>query len=150
MISVSDLPADNWTGTKLVLRVTGTPESWPVGIPVQLFVHAWNARDEAWGTEPVAFTQGTVTPRKIVNGSLFMLTSTAKDNLPARDRHVTTLPRGKYLVKAYVDSKGRLAGDPALLLNEEDYFGQAELKRARWREGFRQAEQVPGKSLKRD
>ncbi|MDP6466841.1 MAG: hypothetical protein QF918_03845 [Pirellulaceae bacterium] len=109
-----------------------------------------NAQDEAWGAEPVAFTQGTVTPRKLVNGGFFMLISMAKDSSPALDRQVATLPRGKYLVKAYVDSNGRLAGDPALLFNEEDYFGQAELTSARWREGFRQAEQVSGKSLKRD
>ena len=90
--SVDDLPADNWDGTKLVLRVTDTPESWAVGVPVQLFVHAWNAQDNAWGTEPVAFTQGTVTPRKILNGSLFMLTSKAKGDVPTSARQVAKLP----------------------------------------------------------
>jgi hypothetical protein len=148
--SVDDLPADNWNGTMLVLRVTETPESWAVGVPVQLFVHSWNAQDKAWGTQPVAFTQGTVTPRKIVNGSLFMLTSTVKGEPPTAARKVGTLPRGKYLVKAYVDTRGRLTDDPALLLDEKDYFGEAELKSARWREGFRQAEKLSGKSLQRD
>ena len=53
-------------------------------------------------------------------------------------------------MKAYVDTRGRLADDPALLLGEKDYVGQAELKNARWREGFRQAEKISGKSLHRD
>ena len=53
-------------------------------------------------------------------------------------------------MKAYVDTKGRLAHDPALLLGEKDYFGQAELKSPRWREGFRQAEKISAKSLQRD
>ena len=117
---------------------------------MQLFVHPWNAEEEVWAPEPAAFTQGTVTPRKMVNGGLFIFTSATTDHSTAADQRVTTLPRGKYLVKAYLDAKGRLARDPAVLLTEEDYFGQAELKRARWREGFRQAEVIPGKSLQRD
>ena len=69
---------------------------------------------------------------------------------PAVDQPPTTLKRGKYLVKVYVDTNGRLADDPALLLDEKDFFGQAEIKNARWREGFRQAEKVVGSLLKRD
>lgn len=149
--SVEDLPADNWMGTQLVLQVAGTPDAWPVGIPVQLFVHAWNAQDQRWRAEPVAFTQGTVTPRGMVNGALFILQATAPDdssNLDADD--VAALPRGRYLIKAYVDTRGRLADDPTLLLGEQDYAGQAELADARWRAGFRQAEKIAGQALRRE
>jgi hypothetical protein len=37
--SVDELPADNWYGSKLVLRLTAAPADWAVGTPVQLFVH---------------------------------------------------------------------------------------------------------------
>lgn len=145
--SVEDLPADNWHASQSVLRLTAAPEDWPVGIPVQLFVHAWNGKDDSWEAEPIAFTQGTVTPRRMVNGSLFLLARKGSQGAPQWDRDNATPPPGKYLVKAYVDSKRRLAKDPALLLGSEDFYGQAELHRARWREGFRHAERVSGKLL---
>ncbi len=78
--SVEELPADNWYPSKLVLRVAGAPEEWPIGIPVQLFVYSWNASDQSWESEPIAFTQGTVTPRRMVNGSLFLLASTGPEH----------------------------------------------------------------------
>ena len=66
------------------------------------------------------------------------------------EQDATPLPRGDYLVTVYVDLNDRLAEDPALVLGPDDYIGQAELKGARWREGFRQAEQISGKSLQRN
>ncbi len=71
--SVEELPADNWYASKLVVKLTEAPTDWPVGMPVQLFVHAWNDKSESWNSEPIAFTQGTVTPRRVVNGALFLL-----------------------------------------------------------------------------
>jgi len=143
--SVDQLPADNWHATKNVLRVADAPKEWPVGIPVQLFVHAWNKSAQAWASEPIAFTQGTVTPRHMVNGALFLLS----DGSAEWEQEHGSLPRGKYLIKAYVDVKHRLADDPALLLGSEEFYGQAVLANARWREGFRHAEKVAGPMLKK-
>jgi len=148
--SVDELPADNWYASKLVLKVTYAPAAWPTGIPVQLFVHSWNANNDAWEPEPIAFTQGTVTPRRMVNGALFLLAPKGSKVADKWDPENAKLARGRYLVKAYVDFKHRLADDPTLLLGEQEFFGRAELKRARWREGFRQAESIFGKLLKKD
>ena len=145
--SVEELPADNWYPSKLIVRVTQVPKSWPAGIPVQLFVHSWNSKNESWDAEPVAFTQGTVTPRRMVNGALFLLANTKSKQAKKLDRENASLPRGRYLIKTYVDSKHRLADDPTLLLGKEDFSGQAVLKKARWRNGFRQAETIFGKQL---
>jgi len=134
--AVDDLPLDNWHPTKLVIRVKAAPDEWAVKDLVQLFVYARNATDDGWQQEPIAFTQGMVTPRRMVNGGLFRLGS---EN--------TNLPRGRYLVKAFWDSKHRIATDPSLMLTQEDYYGEAEIPKARWREGFRFAEVVAGKSL---
>lgn len=144
--SVEDLPADNWQATQLVLRLNSLPEDWSVGVPVQLFLHAWDARKKTWEPKPMAFTQGTVTPRGMVNGALFLLTP-RKGQTDGKE--LTTLERGEYLVKVYVDLKGRLAQDPALLLGEDDFQGQTVLNNSRWREGFRQAKQISGTSLKK-
>lgn len=54
---------------------------------------------------------------------------------------------GKYLLKAYLDSKNRLADDPALLLSEDALVGQVEFD-AQWGEGFPKAEKIRGKLLK--
>ncbi len=148
--SVEELPADNWYASKQMLRVTSTPKSWPVGIPVQLFVHAWNDQNESWEIEPIAFTQGTVTPRRMVNGAIFLLAPKDSEKASKWDRENALLPRGKYLVKAYVDSRRRLAKDPTLMLGKEEFHGQAELKRSRWREGFRHAATISGRLMMKE
>jgi len=148
--SVAELPADNWYASKLVLKVSSAPADWPRGVPVQLFVHAWNAEDETWEGKPIAFTQGTVTPRRMVNGALFLLAPQDSEEARSWDRENAKLPRGRYLVKTYIDSDRRLAQDPSLLLGDEEFRGQAEIKKARWREGFKKAELISGKSLKRE
>ncbi|MBC8291207.1 MAG: hypothetical protein H8E37_12915 [Planctomycetes bacterium] len=145
--SVDELPTDNWFATKLIVRVLQTPAAWEAGTPVQLFVHSWNSKKESWAEKPIAFTQATVTPRHMVNGALFLLAPQNREATKDWSRENAKLPRGRYLVKAYVDSGKKLAVDPTALLTESDFYGQAELRSARWREGFRQAESINGGSL---
>jgi hypothetical protein len=149
LTSVADLPADNWYGSKLVIKLVNTPTTWAARLPVQMFVHAWNTENAAWDAEAIAFTQGVVTPRHMVAGSLFLLANPDRAGRPDWDREHAALPRGRYLVKVYVDSRRRLADDPTVLLGPQDFYGQAELKRARWRAGFRQAESISGPTLER-
>jgi hypothetical protein len=146
--SVDELPADNWHGSKLVLRLTAAPDNWKVGTPVQLFVHRWNEASKSWTDQAVAFTQGTVTPRHMVNGTLFLLKAKQSPGIDNHNAKNATLPRGRYQVRAYVDSDELLAADPTLMLSEKHFAGQATIKSARWREGFRQAESISGAALK--
>ena len=139
-----DLPPDNWYPTRHVLRLSDAPEGWPVSTGVQLFVHAWNADKSRFEPEPIAFTQGTVTPKRMVNGGLFLLA--AKDQAAQRDPHGVSLPAGKYLIKAYVDLDNRLAEEPAVLLGEREFHGQVEVE-ARWGEGFKEAQTVSAARL---
>ena len=110
--SVEELPADNWFATKLIVRVLQTPESWQPGTPVQLFAHAWNARTESWAKKPIAFTQGSVTPRHMVNGALFLLAPDDRHATKNWNRENANLTRGRYLVKVYVDSNKKLTKAP--------------------------------------
>ena len=146
--SVDELPADNWRGSKLVLRLTEAPAAWEVGTPVQLFVHQWSEATKSWTDQAVAFTQGTVTPRHMVNGTLFLLTGKQRSGKSRLNSKSATLPRGRYQVRVYVDSDGLLTADPTLMLGEKQFVGRAEIKSARWREGFRQAESITGAALK--
>lgn len=146
--SADDLPLDNWYPSMQVLRLKNAPESWEVLTGVQMVVHAWNDAEKSWSDDPVAFTQGTVTPQKTVNGALFLLAPANVDGQDAWDREGSTLPTGRYLVKIYVDTQGRLADDPAAFLTEPDYFGQATVEDP-WKEGFRDAKLLDGALLQK-
>ena len=145
--NVKDLPADNWHATRRVIRIKDAPQSWPKGTPVQLFVHSWNHNEQGWSEEPVAFTQGLVTPRKMINGPLFVFGRPGDENMKHIDRVTKALSKGKYLIKTYADFDGKLAENPLLLLGEQEYRGQIEIENAQWRVGFPKAEMVSGKVL---
>lgn len=142
--SVEDLPVDNWRGTEQFLQLAKVPEDWPVGEAVQLFVYRKNTDAGNWSSSPVAFTQGSVTPRHMVNGSILMIE-------PRHDGKETKQPEeltgGDYLVKVYRDRTRQLERDPTALLSADDFVGQAEVDATRWREGFRFALVVPADSL---
>ena len=130
------------------------PISRKVGTPVQMFVYRTGGEGDS-NNEPVAFTQGTVTPRWIVNGALFILLSeqtassayaTANNTTPDPP-HQNPLPPGSYRVKVYVDSRGTLADDPTRLLGDEDYVGQIEITEAKWQVGFPKAEFISAADL---
>jgi len=86
----------------------------------------------------------------MVAGSLFLLAKPDRAQRADWDRENATLPRGRSLVKVYVDSRQRLADDPTVVLGQQDFYGQAELKRARWRAGFRHAETISAAALERE
>ena len=145
-VAVDDLPADNWHPTKHVLRLTDAPADWAEGLVVQMFLHEWDPKAESWGARPLGFTQGVITPRRMVNGTVVLLGGGGGE----ADASIATLesPEAtKYLVKVYVDRRGRVAADPTLLLGEDDLAGQVELQIGRWREGFQQAKQISGRTL---
>lgn len=152
--SIDELPADNWYPTQVILRVTDAPDDWPEGVAVQLFLHTWNEGRSEWDPDPLAFTQGTVTPRRMINGALFLFGSSTADQSHSASGEAPAsatpeLRGGHFLVKAYVDTRGRLTDDPTLLLDAADFVGQTEIRKSRWREGFRQATVVNGGAFER-
>lgn len=140
--SVDDLPADNWHATQKVLRVRRVPESWSVGTIVQTFVY--RTESGATADEPVAFTQGTITPRRIVNGTLFLLGSTERDGRAAK--RPSGLRPGDYVLKVFVDRRGKVRKNPAAMLTMEDFVGQI-THPAKWRNGFKRAEMIDARKL---
>jgi hypothetical protein len=70
---VDELPVDNWHASQHVVLLQDAPESWPESLRIQFFIHAWDAQQESWSEEPIAFTQNSLTPRRIVGGPLFLL-----------------------------------------------------------------------------
>jgi len=64
-------------------------------------VYAWKVDKAAWEQETIAFTQGPVTPRSMVNGTLFVLAAKGQPAKP--DSEKAALAPGRYLVKAHVE-----------------------------------------------
>ena len=150
--TAEDLPEDNWISTQRILRIKDVPESWGKLTVVQLFVYATNDKGE-WNEKPLAFTQGTITPRRLVNGALFVFRR--EGGQPARNVTQVDAPGqnargqnargplrpGKYLIKAYVDSKDRIAAQPTILLGSDEFVGQVVID-AQWQLGFPKAQTV--------
>ncbi len=141
--TVDELPADNWQPTQRVLMIRDTPEAWKPMTRVQLMVHAWDEKRKAWSEEPVAFTQGTITPRGRVVGPLFLFREKKKGFVRVQHVQRATLPAARYLIKAYLDQQKTLAKDPTAFLTKADFVGQAEIE-AKWKLGFRNAEKFAG------
>ena len=129
--SVDDLPSDNWHSTQKIVRLKNVPERFAVGTVVQLFVHQSN------GDEAIGFTQGTVTPRKIVNGALTLF---------GNDGAVPQLKPGDFVLKVYADTNGRIDKNPTGILDEKDFIGKADFT-AHWKDGFKNAEMIDGNNL---
>ena len=139
--SREQLPSDNWYPTEHVIRVKGLPDSWPKMRPVQIFVHRWNDRTARWEDTPVAFTQTLVTPRRLLNGTLFRL---AQPQERAALNPVTeTLTPGKVQLRLYLDQNNVLSDAPSRLLNDRPADATATVT-ARFRKGFRNADIVDG------
>jgi hypothetical protein len=145
--SVDELPADNWYATQHVLLLQDAPKDWPENVRVQLVIYGWDRQRRTWQEAPVAFTQNSLTPRRMVVGSLFSFGTDGTEQNIDGDAQSASLPPGKYLIKAYVDKRRRLADDPTLMLGEEDYYGNAEIE-ARWGKGFPEAQRFSGDALK--
>lgn len=144
--SVAELPPDNWIPTEHAFFLQNAPDDWPVLTTVQIFIHSWDEENHAWTDEPVAFTQGKVNPRRIVFGVLFLLGNSMDDGAREGTSEKGTLSPGRYLLKAYVDTAGRLAEDPTAILGNEAFGGQMEIE-AKWGVGFAEAERVSGDNL---
>ena len=144
-LTADELPADNWVPTQRIVRVKGTPPEWEKGSVVQLFVHTKDSKTGSWSDQPVAFTQGTVTPRGMVMGALLLIHSNLGDTLDGGADGFPLQP-GEHLIKAYVDSDGEVAKSPTRLLDQSHYAGQAVID-AKWLIGFPKAETFEGATL---
>lgn len=133
--SVEDLPADNWYPTQKILRLRKVSNDWPVGTVFQLFVH------KPGEAEPIAFTQGTVTPRHIVNGALFLF---GKSHVRADSQ--PSIEPGDYVIKIYADRDEKIAEDPSAFLTEADLVGSLK-HTAKWRNTFKLAELIDARKL---
>src|SRR5262249_19030410 len=109
-------------GSEIWLKLNDTPPEWGDKL-LAVSVVAWDGKAE--GGEPMGFPDGGVWGQ----GKLWQHTLTRavpKDSELARKwkRDKPMLPPGRYLVKVYVDTRGRLAKDWKATLGDDDYAGR--------------------------
>lgn len=135
-------------GSDIWLKLAETPPEWGDKL-LQVSVYAWDAEKMAWATEPSAQSdRGVWGGGKLWQHNLTLLT--AKDSELARQwqQGKPALPAGKYLVKVYVDTDGRLAKDWKAALGEDEYAGQLEFE-ARWAEGYNRMTVLDARRVKK-
>jgi hypothetical protein len=143
------MPEPRKFSSEIWFKLANTPPAWGDKL-LQVEIFAWDTRKGAWETTPIATSDRGVWGQ----GKLWQHTLTLQAE-PGSERAATwakaskaTLPRGRYLVKVWVDGEGKLAKDWRATLGEGDYVGQAEVQSG-WPEGYGQMTILDAARVKR-
>jgi hypothetical protein len=135
-------------GTDAWLKISNTPPAWADRL-VQVNVYAWDADKRDWRSEPIASTDRVVWGKgKLWQHNLALLARPGTEEAKAWKTGKPALPKGKYLVKVYVDVKGRLADDWKAVLGPDDYAGQVEVESS-WPEGYGKMTEVDAAKVRK-
>lgn len=129
-----DLPAEDAEVSQVSeiwLKLTGVPKSFDKML-LQVDLYRWE--NGKWSKQRVATSDRQVFgPQNLWQHSL-SLTATS-GSAAAKDLKQLRLARGKYLIKIYVDQKGKLQDDFTAILDEKDLVGQVEVESG-WPAGY--------------
>jgi hypothetical protein len=135
-------------GTDAWLKISNTPPAWADRL-VQVNVYAWDANKSDWRSQPIATSDRVVWGKgKLWQHNLALLAAPGTEQARAWKTGKPALPKGKYLVKVYVDGKGRLADDWKAVLGPDDYVGQAEVESS-WPEGYGKMTEVDAAKVRK-
>ena len=99
-------------------------------------VFAWDAITNTWETDPIATSDRRGWAKyKLWQHSLTVMAPKGSERAKAWKTGTPSLPKGRYLVKVYVDATGKLAKDWTAELSEADFVGSAEVQSA-WPPGY--------------
>jgi hypothetical protein len=122
-------------GSEAWLKLGNTPPEWGDRL-LMVELYAWDAAKGSWEADPVATSdRGVWGGGKLWQHTLTLLAAKDLERARAWRRGKPSLAPGKYLVKVYVDTEGRLAKDWKASLEKRDYVGQAEVT-SRWPTGY--------------
>jgi hypothetical protein len=146
----ASLPKEEGTeqfGCESWLKLADTPDAWGDKL-LAVKVYAWDGRAKAWEAEPCATSdRGVWGKGKLWQHTLTLLAARGSERAKAW-KEKSALPRGKYLVKVYVDADGRLAKDWKATLGPDDYVGQAEVESG-WPTGYGQMTVIDAGKVKK-
>ena len=134
-----DLPKGNGKtisyGTESWLKLANTPDDWADRY-LQVSIYAYDEKKKEWEAEPVATTDRVVWGKgKLWQHTLTLLAEKGSERARAWSKGTPSLPRGRYLIKVYVDKEGRLAKDWRANLGADELVGEVEV-RAAWPAGY--------------
>jgi hypothetical protein len=146
----ADLPAKEKFashGTDIWFKIQNTPEAWGDKL-LQVNIHAWDDATKSWEADPIATSDRVVFGKgKLWQHTLTLLAEPSSKRSRMWDRKAF-LPAGKYLVKVYVDSEGKVKKDWKAKLGEAEYVGQVEVQ-GHWAEGYGAMTVTDGGKVKR-
>lgn len=127
----TDLPRDNLStlsfGSRNRLQISNTPPSWADQM-LQVNVHAWDAQKGAWEAEPIATSDRAVWGEgKLWAHELWLLASRESERANGWQAGRPALPQGRYLIRAFLDSKGKLQRDWKAMLGKDEFLGETEI-----------------------
>ncbi len=135
-------------GTDAWLKISNTPPEWGDRL-LQANLYAWDADKGGWRSEPIATSDRVVWGKgKLWQHNLALLAKPGTTEAKAWKTSKPELPKGKYLVKVYVDGKGRLADDWKAVLCPNDYVGQTEVESS-WPEGYGKMTEVDAAKVRK-
>lgn len=135
-------------GTDAWLKVGDTPEDWGDRL-LQVNVYAWDGARGTWDKDPVATSdRGVWGKGRLWQHNLTLVAAPGSERAKQWMSAKPTLPRGRYLIRIFVDREGRLARDWKAELGEADFVGQAEITSA-WPEGYGRMTTIQAAALSR-
>jgi mono/diheme cytochrome c family protein len=135
-------------GTTLWLKLINTPPAWGDRL-AQVDVYAWDEKTRDWESEPVASSdRGVWGKGKLWQHTVTLQAAEGSDRAAAWKTGKPSLPKGRYLLKVYVDTQDRLANDWKAVLGNKDFAGQVEIS-SDWREGYGQMTSADAENVRK-
>jgi hypothetical protein len=122
-------------GSEAWLKLANTPPAWADKL-LLVRVYAWDSKAGSWEVEPIASSDRKVWGGgKLWQHTLTLHAARGSERAKAWKAGTPALPRGKYLVKVYVDVAGKTEKDWTAELTEADCVGRSEVQSA-WPTGY--------------
>lgn len=135
--SVKDLPSppkEVLYFTESILHVREAPAPWAKRL-LRVDAYAWNEALQAWNRKPIATGDRQVAENRETNVLMFLSVNVGSEAERNARRGARLLP-GRYLLKYYVDTEGKLESNPALPTDSTVlYRGEQEIT-AKWGQGW--------------
>lgn len=135
-------------GSDIWFKLMDTPADWGDRL-LQINLYAWDVAKGGWERDPIATSdRGVWGKGRLWQHNLTLLAAKGTDRAKSWTAAKPSLPRGKYLVKVFVDREGRLARDWKAVLSDGEFEGQAEVNSG-WPEGYGRMTSFAAEKLKR-
>jgi hypothetical protein len=122
-------------GSDIWLKLAQAPPGWGDRL-LLVTVHAWDGEKKTWESAPIATSDRVVWGKgQLWQHNLTLLAPRGSDRATTWAKGRPSLPRGRYLVKVYVDRDARLSRDWQAELGGDDFVGQVEVT-SNWPEGY--------------